>query len=119
MKRPRPQPAEHTTDEAATKAHRYCGDAQQRESSGFEIKERVDREEFDQQIYPAKGATLQLHDEGVSGWRYYLDGKPVHAVTEAILESGSFVITDEEEHYDPHVWMDPLRAATAATQSLR
>lgn len=33
-------------------------------------------------------------------------GKPVHAVTEAILESGDYVMTDEAEHYDPHVWMD-------------
>lgn len=33
-------------------------------------------------------------------------GKPVYAVTEVILESGDYVITDEEEHYDPHVWMD-------------
>jgi manganese/zinc/iron transport system substrate-binding protein len=33
-------------------------------------------------------------------------GKPVHAVTEAILEEGDYVLTDEQEHYDPHVWMD-------------
>ncbi len=33
-------------------------------------------------------------------------GKPVHAVTEEILDEGSYVMTDEEEHYDPHVWMD-------------
>ena len=32
--------------------------------------------------------------------------KPVHAVTEAIQETGDYVITDESEHYDPHVWMD-------------
>lgn len=33
-------------------------------------------------------------------------GKPVYAVTEEILDQGDYVITDEEEHYDPHVWMD-------------
>lgn len=33
-------------------------------------------------------------------------GKPVYAVTEEILEQGDYVITDEEDHYDPHVWMD-------------
>jgi manganese/zinc/iron transport system substrate-binding protein len=33
-------------------------------------------------------------------------GKPVYAVTEEILDKGEYVITDEKEHYDPHVWMD-------------
>ncbi|MDA0814285.1 MAG: zinc ABC transporter substrate-binding protein [Verrucomicrobia bacterium] len=33
-------------------------------------------------------------------------GKRVSAVTEVILEQSDYVITDEEEHYDPHVWMD-------------
>jgi manganese/zinc/iron transport system substrate-binding protein len=33
-------------------------------------------------------------------------GKPVYAVTEKILESGDYVITDPAKHYDPHVWMD-------------
>ena len=33
-------------------------------------------------------------------------GKPVYAVTEEILDQGDYVITDEEDHYDPHVWMD-------------
>ncbi len=33
-------------------------------------------------------------------------GKPVHAVTESILEQGDTVITDEDAYYDPHVWMD-------------
>jgi len=33
-------------------------------------------------------------------------GKPVYAVTEEILEQGDYVMTDEGEHYDPHVWMD-------------
>ncbi|MFP3387081.1 metal ABC transporter solute-binding protein, Zn/Mn family, partial [Tritonibacter sp. SIMBA_163] len=32
--------------------------------------------------------------------------KPVFAVTEAILDSGDYVMTDAESHYDPHVWMD-------------
>ncbi len=34
------------------------------------------------------------------------NGKPVHAVTETILDQGDYVLTDEREHYDPHVWMD-------------
>ena len=34
------------------------------------------------------------------------DGKPVYAVTEAILEQDDYVMTDESDHYDPHVWMD-------------
>jgi len=33
-------------------------------------------------------------------------GKKVFAVTEAILNDGDYVITDDAEHYDPHVWMD-------------
>lgn len=33
-------------------------------------------------------------------------GKPVYAVTEEILDHGDYVMTDESEHYDPHVWMD-------------
>lgn len=33
-------------------------------------------------------------------------GKPVKAVTEAILEAGDYVMVDGEQHYDPHVWMD-------------
>lgn len=33
-------------------------------------------------------------------------GKPVYAVTEEILDSGDYVMTDEADHYDPHVWMD-------------
>lgn len=33
-------------------------------------------------------------------------GKPVHAVTEVILEQGNYVMTDDQDHYDPHVWMD-------------
>jgi len=33
-------------------------------------------------------------------------GKPVFAVTEEILDSGGYVMTDEADYYDPHVWMD-------------
>ena len=33
-------------------------------------------------------------------------GKPVHAVTEEILDQGDYVINDDQDHYDPHVWMD-------------
>ena len=33
-------------------------------------------------------------------------GRPVYAVTQAILDQGDYVLTDESEHYDPHVWMD-------------
>lgn len=32
-------------------------------------------------------------------------GKPVYAVTE-LLEGGDYVMTDDADHYDPHVWMD-------------
>jgi manganese/zinc/iron transport system substrate-binding protein len=38
--------------------------------------------------------------------RVATSGKPVHAVTEKILESKDYVMSDGEEHYDPHVWMD-------------
>lgn len=33
-------------------------------------------------------------------------GKPVYAVTDTILDQGDYVMTDEQEHFDPHVWMD-------------
>jgi manganese/zinc/iron transport system substrate-binding protein len=33
-------------------------------------------------------------------------GKPVYAVTEAILDEPDFLLSDTEAHYDPHVWMD-------------
>ncbi len=33
-------------------------------------------------------------------------GKPVYAVTDEILEQNDYILTNEEEHYDPHVWMD-------------
>ena len=48
-------------------------------------------------------------------------GRSVYAVTEAILEQGDYVLTDESEHYDPHVWMDVkgwIRATHVITQSL-
>jgi len=48
-------------------------------------------------------------------------GKPVHAVTEVILEKGDYVMTDEEEHYDPHVWMDVqgwIKATDVVTAAL-
>jgi len=33
-------------------------------------------------------------------------GKPVKAVTEAILNQQDYLIDEGNEHYDPHVWMD-------------
>lgn len=33
-------------------------------------------------------------------------GKPIHAVTETILDRGDYVMTTEASHFDPHVWMD-------------
>jgi manganese/zinc/iron transport system substrate-binding protein len=48
-------------------------------------------------------------------------GKPVHAVTEAILDQGDYVLTDEQDHYDPHVWMDIQgwsRAVEVVTEAL-
>lgn len=33
-------------------------------------------------------------------------GKPVYAVTEEILGEEDFVMVDDSQHYDPHVWMD-------------
>lgn len=38
--------------------------------------------------------------------RVAASGKPVIAVTETLLEEGAYVMSDGEEHYDPHVWMD-------------
>jgi manganese/zinc/iron transport system substrate-binding protein len=49
------------------------------------------------------------------------EGKPVHAVTEAILEQDDYVLTTEAEHYDPHVWMDVsgwMRAVGVIADSL-
>ena len=48
-------------------------------------------------------------------------GKPVHAVTEAILDQGDYVLTDQQEHYDPHVWMDVqgwIRAVEVVSNAL-
>lgn len=48
-------------------------------------------------------------------------GRSVYAVTEAILDQGDYVLTDESEHYDPHVWMDVkgwIRATHVITHSL-
>ncbi|MFP4357843.1 MAG: metal ABC transporter solute-binding protein, Zn/Mn family [Puniceicoccaceae bacterium] len=33
-------------------------------------------------------------------------GKPVVPVTAEVLDGGDYVLTDEDNHYDPHVWMD-------------
>jgi len=33
-------------------------------------------------------------------------GRPVTAVTETLLDDGKYVMSDEADHYDPHVWMD-------------
>lgn len=41
-------------------------------------------------------------------------GKPVVAVTEALLKRPDYIAFDEAEHYDPHVWMDPSAWALAA-----
>ncbi len=38
--------------------------------------------------------------------RVAASGKPVTAVTETLLEEGKYVMSDEADHYDPHVWMD-------------
>ena len=42
-------------------------------------------------------------------------GKPVHPVTELLLEDDGYIMNDENEHYDPHVWMD-VAAWQIATQ---
>lgn len=49
------------------------------------------------------------------------DGKPVYAVTEEILAQGDYVMTNDQEHYDPHVWMDVqgwIRAAGVVAKGL-
>jgi manganese/zinc/iron transport system substrate-binding protein len=38
--------------------------------------------------------------------RMATSGKPVIAVTETLLDDGNYVMSDEADHYDPHVWMD-------------
>lgn len=48
-------------------------------------------------------------------------GKPVYAVTEAILEQGDYVMANEAQHYDPHVWMDVggwMRAVSVVADAL-
>lgn len=48
-------------------------------------------------------------------------GKPVHAVTEDILDQGDYVLSNEAEHYDPHVWMDVsgwIRATSVVAKGL-
>ena len=48
-------------------------------------------------------------------------GKKVFAVTEAILDDPDYLISDEAEHYDPHVWMDVKgwkKAVTAVERAL-
>lgn len=35
-----------------------------------------------------------------------LSGKPVHAVTTNIEAAGGYVLSDDSNHHDPHVWMD-------------
>ena len=48
--------------------------------------------------------------------------KSVHAVTAAIQEITDYVITDESEHYDPHVWMDVagwMKAVEAVRDALQ
>jgi manganese/zinc/iron transport system substrate-binding protein len=48
-------------------------------------------------------------------------GKPVYAVTQAILDQGDYVMTDPQQHYDPHVWMDVggwIRAVGVVAEAL-
>jgi len=48
-------------------------------------------------------------------------GKSVYAVTEAILDEGDYVLTTEEEYFDPHVWMDVsgwIRAVSIVADAL-
>lgn len=48
-------------------------------------------------------------------------GKPVHAVTEDILDQGDYVMTSATQHYDPHVWMDVrgwIRATDVVAEAL-
>jgi len=47
-------------------------------------------------------------------------GKPVYAVTD-LLDKSDYVMTDEAEHYDPHVWMDVkgwMKAVEAVREAL-
>ena len=48
-------------------------------------------------------------------------GKPVYAVTEEILNDSDYILTDEEDHQDPHVWMDVqgwIKAVNAVAAAL-
>lgn len=48
-------------------------------------------------------------------------GKPVHAVTEAIQNDASYLLTGDDSHLDPHVWMDVqgwIKATEAIAKSL-
>ncbi|MEX2381278.1 MAG: zinc ABC transporter substrate-binding protein [Opitutales bacterium] len=54
--------------------------------------------------------------------RMATSGKPVTAVTETLLESGKYVMTDQADHYDPHVWMDVsgwIQATGVISESLQ
>lgn len=47
--------------------------------------------------------------------------KPVYAVTEEILNDSDYILTDEENHQDPHVWMDVqgwIKAVNAVAAAL-
>jgi manganese/zinc/iron transport system substrate-binding protein len=46
--------------------------------------------------------------------RMATSGKPVTAVTETLLEAGKYVMTNGDDHYDPHVWMDVAGWSKAA-----
>jgi len=48
-------------------------------------------------------------------------GKPVFAVTEEIQNDSNYVMSDEAQHFDPHVWMDVsgwIRAVDVIEKSL-
>lgn len=48
-------------------------------------------------------------------------GKPVHAVAEVILDQDDYVLTDEDDRFDPHIWMDVrgwMKAVEVVTQAL-
>ena len=48
-------------------------------------------------------------------------GKPIYAVTEMLLGESDYVLSDELEHYDPHVWMDVqgwMKAVDAVARAL-
>jgi manganese/zinc/iron transport system substrate-binding protein len=48
-------------------------------------------------------------------------GKPVYAVTDAIIDQGNYVLTNKDQRYDPHVWMDVqgwIRATQVVADSL-